>query len=68
MVFNGTWFNVDVVLTMTKKQFQLVGGRGNTLTTEQLGEFYDLIKEKDANYRKFAAKRPVGGDTRSSTK
>lgn len=64
MTFQGTHFNVEVVLTMTKKQFQLIGGRGNTLTTDQLGQFYDLLKEKDENYKKYAEKRPVGGTER----
>lgn len=44
MTFNGTHFNDPVVLSMTRKQFILVGGRGNSLTAEQLGEAYDIMK------------------------
>lgn len=61
MTYNGTHFNTEAVLKMTKKQFLLVGGRGNSLTQEQLAEFYDLAKKKDENYRKFAKGRPVTG-------
>lgn len=68
MTFNGTHFNPDVVLTMTRKQFQLMGGRGNNLTSEELGKFYDLLKKKDEDYKQYAAKRPVTGRSRNSAK
>lgn len=68
MIFNGTWFNVDVVLTMTKKQFQLIGGRGNNINPEELGKFYDMLKNKDDDYIKYAKSNPVGGRTRGRPK
>lgn len=61
MTYNGTHFNSEAVLTMTKKQFLLVGGRGNSLTQDQLSEFYELVKEKDAEYKKYAKRRPIPG-------
>lgn len=52
MRYNGTDFNPEVLRSMTKAQFLLVGGRGNSLTEKELAEAYDLIvgkKPKNAN-------------------
>lgn len=52
MTYQGTHFNDEDIMTMTRKQFMLVGGRGNNLTAEQLGECYDLIKIQHENISK----------------
>lgn len=56
MKYNGTTFNEQVVLSMTKKQFQLCGGAGNKLTPLQLGECYDLIVEANTPKKKIVKK------------
>ena len=43
MIYHGTDFNVEVVKTMTKKQFQHRCCHGNNLTPAQLSEVWDLI-------------------------
>lgn len=43
MTYEGTHFNDKVVMSMTRKQWLMVGGIGNKLSVEKLGEVYDLI-------------------------
>jgi len=53
-MYEGTSFNEKVVLSMTKKQFQLVGGTGNKLTQAQLAEAYDLISSANTEKSSYA--------------
>lgn len=43
MTYERIHFNDDVIKSMTRKQWLMVGGIGNKLSLEQLGEVYDLI-------------------------
>ncbi len=43
MTYERIHFDDNVVKKMTRKQWLMVGGIGNTLNQEKLGEVYDLI-------------------------
>lgn len=47
MKYNGTDFNEEVVLRMSRKEFLVRGRLGNKLTEEQANEAYDLIMKKN---------------------
>lgn len=52
MTYEKVHFNDADIRNMTKKQFLLRGGLGNTLTQNQLEEVYNLIVKNNANNSK----------------